>query len=122
MLPRDSDEKITLLRANILLNILTSEESDSIKHLAQVIGVSSATISIAVKRCREKGWIAQTKSKKVFLTQTGKRIASDLWERKSIIAAWLKSNGVPPDKAERDALVAAVEFAEESVEAFMRFS
>ena len=71
--------------------------------IAGELGYRKSSVSIAMKNLREKGLIAVSEQGFICLTESGKKIAEDVYERHTTISEWLISLGVSPETAEADA-------------------
>lgn len=67
------------------------------------LGFSKPSISIAMKKLRENGYIEMDEDNYITLTETGLKIARRVYNRHQTIAKLLLSLGVSPQTAEQDA-------------------
>ncbi|MCL2718774.1 MAG: metal-dependent transcriptional regulator [Lachnospiraceae bacterium] len=67
------------------------------------LGLSKPSVSIAMKKLREKDYIAIDNSGHITLTESGKKIAETMYERHLIISDVLISIGVDKETAIYDA-------------------
>jgi len=70
--------------------------------IANYMGFSKPTVSIAMKRLRENGYITDV-GRNIALTQMGAQIANSIHERHTLIANLLIMVGVDEDTAFKDA-------------------
>ncbi|MCL2704055.1 MAG: metal-dependent transcriptional regulator [Defluviitaleaceae bacterium] len=71
--------------------------------IANELGYSKPSVSIAMKSLREKGFIDIDSSGYIALTADGRRIAESMYERHVLIADWLIFLGVDKKVAVNDA-------------------
>lgn len=71
--------------------------------IAAGLGVTKPSVSYAVKRLRENGYIEMQADGIITLTEAGMKIAEDMYHRHSILTAHLMSLGVPEEVACEDA-------------------
>ncbi len=67
------------------------------------LGFSRPTVSVMLKKLREKGLVGMDANSSLFLTPQGKAIAEETYERHCIITQILTLIGVSPDTAKEDA-------------------
>lgn len=70
--------------------------------VAKKMSVSQAAVNKAMKNLSEKGYIYED-GKHLYLTETGKQYAEEVYEKHCIIRDFLQKIGVSPAKAEDDA-------------------
>ncbi|MCI6068153.1 MAG: metal-dependent transcriptional regulator [Galactobacillus timonensis] len=71
--------------------------------IANLKGFSKASVSIAMKKLRENGYIAMDKNGLITLLPPGERIAEDTYKRHRTLTSLFKKIGVDPETAENDA-------------------
>ena len=71
--------------------------------IANELGYSKPSVSIAMKRLREKGHIVVEDGGNIELTDEGRRIADKIYERHVLLTDPLMRIGVSADVAEEDA-------------------
>ena len=71
--------------------------------IANELGFSKPSISIAVKNLKEHEYITVTPEGYIYLTQTGFQIAQNVYERHQVLTDALMKLGVPAETAEEDA-------------------
>ena len=71
--------------------------------IATELGYSKPSISYAMKRFREDGYIIMDKSSLITLTEKGQEIAERMYERHRILSKYLISLGVGEESAMEDA-------------------
>ena len=67
------------------------------------LGYSKPSISIAMKKLREKGLVHMDENGYIKLTEEGLKIARHTYNRHRILTLFFESIGVSPSTAERDA-------------------
>ena len=67
------------------------------------LGYSKPSISIAMKKLREKGLVHMDENGYITLTEEGLKIARHTYNRHRILILFFESIGVSPSTAERDA-------------------
>ena len=65
--------------------------------------VSKPSVSVAMKKLRENGYILMDNDGYITLTKEGKKIAEKIYERHMFITKWLQDLGVPEEIASSDA-------------------
>ncbi len=85
--------------------------------IAEHMGYSKPSISRAVGRLREGGYILVDKDGYITLTQSGRGIATKIYERHNLLAAALEKLGVDPVTAVEDACRIEHVISDASVEA-----
>ena len=84
--------------------------------IATELGFKKSSISVAMKNLREKGYITVTNAGYIYLTDTGKEIASMILERHALLSSQLESLGVDAKTASYDACKMEHHISEESYE------
>lgn len=67
------------------------------------LGFSKPSVSVAMKGLREKGLIIMDLDGHITLTDAGREIAEMIYERHTLLTAWLTTLGVDPKIAAEDA-------------------
>ncbi len=70
--------------------------------VANELGFSKPSVSVAMKRFREDGYITIDKDGKISLTDKGREVANKVYERHEVIAKVLIAIGVDKDVAYED--------------------
>lgn len=85
--------------------LILSEENQSVRSIdiATHLGFSKPSVSVAMKKLKENGFISMDPYGKVMLTDAGVEIASKVYERHQVISGWLASIGVSAETALKDA-------------------
>ena len=71
--------------------------------IVYTLGYSKPSISIAMKKLREKGLVHMDENGYITLTEEGQKIARHTYNRHRILTLFFESIGVSPSTAERDA-------------------
>lgn len=71
--------------------------------IAEELGFSKPSVSVATKKLKESGHITVTKEGYIYLTDSGKEIAETILERHELISQWLIFLGVDEKTAMEDA-------------------
>ena len=71
--------------------------------IAAHLGVTKPSVSFAMKRLRENGYIAVDDSGNITLLEKGRQIAEMIYERHTLLQDWLITLGVDPKIAAEDA-------------------
>lgn len=88
--------------------------------IAEEIGYSKASISVAMKNLKEKEYIEISKEGYITLTPSGKKIASEIYERHKVITDLLIGLGVNPKTASEEACKIEHDISTETFEAIKR--
>lgn len=88
--------------------------------VAKKMSVSQAAVNKAMKNLSEKGYIYED-GKHLYLTETGKQYAEEVYEKHCIIRDFLQKIGVSPAKAEDDACHMEHLVSDETVAAMKQF-
>lgn len=71
--------------------------------VATELGYKKSSVSIAMKNLRAKEHITVADSGYIYLTESGRAIAEEIYERHQLLCAWLTRLGVDPAIAAEDA-------------------
>ena len=93
--PEDYLETIYMLS----LHISEVRSIDVARHL----GYSKPSVSVAMKRLRENGYVNMDDNNLLTLTESGLAIARSIYERHQVISGYLISIGVSEETALKDA-------------------
>ena len=88
--------------------------------IANELGFKKSSVSIAMKNLREKKHIVVSDSGFITLTESGKAIADEIYDRHQCLSAWLIKLGVSPEVATNDACKIEHVISHESFEAIKR--
>lgn len=88
--------------------------------IATELGFKKSSVSIAMKNLREKKHIVMADTGYITLTESGRAIAEEIYERHRLLSAWLARLGVDPDTAAEDACKIEHVISRESFEAIKK--
>lgn len=88
--------------------------------IANELGFKKSSVSIAMKNLREKKHIVVSDSGFITLTESGKAIAVEIYDRHQFLSAWLIQLGVSPEVATNDACKIEHVISHESFEAIKK--
>lgn len=85
--------------------LMLKEEKGMVRSIDVVhhLNYSKPSISRAMSRLRENGYITMDKEGWLELTDTGRAIAERIYERHRLLTRWLTALGVTPEVARADA-------------------
>ena len=87
----------TILMLSKTLPVVRSVE------VAETLGFTKPSVSVAMKNLREKNYVTVTKEGYIYLTDAGRSIAETIYERHELLTSWLIQLGVDKHIAEEDA-------------------
>lgn len=85
--------------------------------IAEELHVKKPSVSVAVKRLRENGYITMAEDNLITLTDTGMEIASHMYNRHKVLTKFLVDLGVDIETARTDACKIEHDLSEKSFEA-----
>ena len=88
--------------------------------IANELEYSKPSVSVAMKNLKGKGYITVSNEGYIILTEEGKKLASDTYERHTLISQWLVDLGVSPETASADACRIEHDLSQESFDALKR--
>lgn len=88
--------------------------------VAQQLEVTKPSVSYAVKRLRENGYLLMDADGRITLTGKGEEIAQRIYERHRVLTEYLVEIGVPADKAREDACRIEHDICQETFDAIRR--
>jgi Mn-dependent DtxR family transcriptional regulator len=112
--------KIKESAEDYLESILILKNSSNIVRSIDIVNymkVSKPSVSVAMKKLRENGYIHMDEDGHISLTESGKAIASKMYERHLFISQWLEDLGVPEEIAVHDACKIEHVLSQESFDA-----
>lgn len=71
--------------------------------IANELGFSKPSVSVAMKNLRENGYIEVSPEGYISLLPQGQEIAEKIYERHTLLSDWLTTLGVDPEVAAEDA-------------------
>ena len=104
----------TILKLKEQLGIVRSID------IANELGYSKPSVSVAMKNLRENGYITVSPEGYIHLTESGLEVAEKIYERHTILSNWLTMLGVDPRVAAEDACKIEHDVSAESFEAIKR--
>ena len=116
--------KIHESAANTLGAILILNRRNGDVHaidIAAELNFSKPSVSIAMKKLRENGYVEINEMGHITLTPSGQEIAERIYERHTFLSAWLSSLGVDPMVAAEDACRMEHVISAESFDAIRSF-
>lgn len=66
-------------------------------------GYARATVSVFMKQLRENGYVSMDEHKHISLTEAGREVASEMYERHKFLSSFFERIGVPQEIAVKDA-------------------
>ena len=88
--------------------------------ISNELGYKKSSVSVAMKNLRENNHIVVSESGFITLTESGKEIAEMIYERHSLLSAWLTDLGVDPEIASEDACKIEHVISKESFQAIKK--
>ena len=84
--------------------------------IAAHLGVTKPSVSFAMKRLRENGYILMGDDNRITLTEQGERIATRIFERHTLLTSFLVRLGVSEETARTDACKIEHDLSDETFE------
>ena len=88
--------------------------------VAAALGVTKPSVSVAMKKLRENGYILMDGDNLLFLTPMGEAIADRMYLRHTVLTQMLKGLGVSEEVARQDACKIEHDLSDETFEAIRR--
>lgn len=88
--------------------------------IAELLGVTKPSVSNAMKRLREEGYIEMNRSGFITVTEKGMDIADKIYTRHKKLTSYFVALGVDPDVAEEDACKIEHDISDETFNALCR--
>lgn len=104
-----------------LESILMIEEKKGVVHsidIAEDRGFSKASVSVAMKKLRENGYIEMKHDGSLILLPPGREIATRIYERHKVLTDYFEFLGVDKEIAQKDACKIEHDLSEET---FLKF-
>lgn len=89
--------------------------------IATELGYSKPSVSVAMKNLRHREYITVSDEGYITLTASGKELASEIFERHTVLANWLISLGVDPQTASEDACKVEHDISAETFQAIKKY-
>ena len=98
--------------------LMIKKEKGSVRSIdiANSLGYSKPSISIAMKHLRENGYITMDKENLISLTESGQKIADRIYFRHKTLKEFLEKLGVGSENADKDACKIEHDMSDESFE------
>ena len=71
--------------------------------ICNYFGYARATVSVFLKQLKENGYVTVSEHNHIYLTETGKEIAEEMYERHEFLSDLFMRIGVPEEIAKKDA-------------------
>ena len=103
--------------------LLLEQNSDAVRSLdvARALHVTKPSVSKAMKRLREGGYLTMDAAKRINLTEVGREIAEQATEKHRVLTSCLLSMGIDPIVAECDVCALEHAISSEALEQMQRF-
>ena len=88
--------------------------------IAEQLGVSKPSVSIAVKKLKEYGYLEMDHSGFITLTESGREIAERIYTRHKTLTSFFEMLGVDPEIAQEDACLVEHDLSEETFSALLK--
>lgn len=88
--------------------------------IAAELDFKKPSVSVAMKKLRTSGYITVSPEGYIDLTESGRAIAEQIYERHILLSSWLERLGVDPEVAVQDACKMEHIISSESFEAIKR--
>ncbi|MBQ6950138.1 MAG: metal-dependent transcriptional regulator [Clostridia bacterium] len=89
--------------------------------VAQALNVTKPSVSVAMKKLRENGYITFDKDNFILLSVPGEKVARHMYERHKVLSALLIRLGVSEDVAREDACKIEHDISDETFDAICRY-
>lgn len=103
----------------ILMQCLQSGSARSVD-IAAHLNVTKPSVSFAMKRLRENGYILMDRDNRITLTPSGEAIAQRILERHNLLTEFLMRLGISEETARADACKMEHDLSDETFEAIRR--
>lgn len=104
----------TILRLSKKLPVVRSVD------VATDLNFKKSSVSVAMKKLRDSGYIEFSPERYISLTTSGREIAEKIYERHILLASWLERLGVDPETAAQDACLIEHVVSSKSFEAIKK--
>lgn len=101
--------------------LMLAERTGSVHSVdvAAELGYSKASVSVAMKKLRQDGYLTMEADGELHLTEPGLEIAQRIYERHRILTNFFVSLGVDPEIAAEDACKVEHDLSEETFRCFL---
>lgn len=102
--------------------LILSERLPAVRSIdvANELHYSKPSVSVAMKNLKNRNFIAVSEEGHICLTDEGRTIAEDIYDRHTLLTKWLVHLGVDPDVAASDACKMEHDITSESYEAMKK--
>ncbi len=104
--------------------ILMIQDRKGVVHsidIAEELNFSKASVSIAMKKFRENGYISMEKNGEITLLEPGREIAERIYERHRILTSLFEKLGVSKEIAAKDACKVEHDLSPETFDALKKY-
>ena len=120
MRTQKNQESLQMYLETILKLSLHQQYVHSIE-IANAMGFSKPSVSIAMKNLKEQGYITVDSDSHIHLTEEGRSIAETIYERHLVLTRFFEALGVSPEISEQDACRIEHFISQDTFEAIKRF-
>ena len=106
----------------LIADLIEVQKEARASDLAARLGVSAPTVSNAVARLQDEGYIESKPYRSIFLTDRGRALARKCKERHQIVLEFLVRLGVDPETAEFDAEGIEHHISEQTIQLMKEFA
>ena len=115
-------ESAEMYLETILVLKMTKNDGVHAVDVSRAMGFSKPSVSIALKRLKNQGYIDIDGFDHIILLPEGEKVAKEIYERHEVLSAVFMELGVPEDIAIKDACKIEHVISRETFEAFKRRS
>lgn len=103
--------------------LVLEKEKENIRaiDIAKQMGFSKPSVSLALSKLRQEGFLKVGENQFISLTDSGRKIAETIYERHLVLTKVFTSIGVPAEIAANDACKIEHDLSEETFSAIKRF-
>ena len=88
--------------------------------ISEHLCVSKPSVSIAVRKLKESGYLEMDRSGFITLTESGREVAERIYTRHKTLTGFFEMLGVDPEIAQEDACLVEHDLSEETFSALLR--
>ena len=89
--------------------------------IANEMGFKKSSVSVAMKKLREREYITVSEEGYISLTDAGRQIAETIYERHRLLTEWFEKIGIDPKTAADDACRVEHDISQESFDAIKKY-
>jgi DtxR family manganese transport transcriptional regulator len=104
----------------MIAELIATTGEARVTDLARRLGVTHVTVNRTLQRLQRGGLVTTQPYRSIFLTESGKKLSEDSRRRHEIVAAFLRSLGVPDAVANADAEGMEHHVSRETLRAFTK--